>query len=241
MSGPLPVTTLVRGRLPSLILIALATGGLWSCSSSQGPSIDASGFRGRVVEIAEREWRYFGRHQRGRVNRTGYKEDEPQQARRIRRYWREGVGRSVSSSRTPWSGAFISYVMRQAGAGKFFYYSGSHSPNVRRAIANKRNREAAGGFWGHRVGDYAPRPGDLVCNALQDGVDYDDHPRFWSGHCDIVVQVRRGSIDVIGGNLSDTVGKRTLRTDSSGRLYAHQRRRLDPYVKRWFVVVEPRF
>lgn len=229
----------VRNLVPTGALITLATAGLWSCASSPDRSAGDTAFRQQVVAIAEREWRRFGRHQRGRVTRNGRKESEPGYASQVIMYWRVGTRRTVESPRVPWSGAFIAYVMRQAGAGRSFAYSGSHSPNIRRAIAARRaGRDAP--FLGHRLDDYAPRPGDLVCNTLQDGVDYDNLPRFWSGHCDIVVAVRRGSIDVIGGNLSDTVGKRTLRTDRRGRLLAHQPRRIDPYVKRWFVVIETR-
>ena len=229
------------GRLfPTVFLIAVSTAGLWSCASAPERSLGLTEYRQRVVAVAEREWRYFGRHQRGRARRNGYREDNPRHADRIRRYWRAGVGRTVSSPKVAWSGAFISYVIRAAGAGGRFAYSGSHSPYIRRAIRAARSGDAGASFQGHRLDDVAPRPGDLVCNALVDGVDYDNLPRYWAGHCDIVVAVRRGSIDVIGGNLSDTVGKRTLLTDSRGRLREHQPRRIDPSVKRWFVVIETR-
>jgi hypothetical protein len=221
-----------------LVLVSAAV--LWSCAGAPENSLGLTEFRQRVVAAAEREWRFFGRHQRGRARRNGYREDNPRQAARIRRYWRAGVGRTVNSPRVAWSGAFISYVMRAAGAGRRFAYSGSHSPYIRRAIGAARSGDGGATFHGRRLDDYAPRPGDLVCNALVEGVDYDNLPRYWSGHCDIVVAVRRGSIDVIGGNLSDTVGKRTLLTDGRGRLREHQPRRIDPYVKRWFVVIEIR-
>ena len=225
--------------LPKATLSLVLAFGLWSCAGAPD-SGDPSAFRQRIVTVAEREWRYFGRHQRGRVRRNGYRETRGPQARRIHRYWQVGVGRNVDSPRVAWSGAFISYVMRRAGAGGRFLYSGSHSPNVRKAIASVRTGDGGASFYGHRLDDYAPRPGDLVCNALVGGVDYDNLPRYWAGHCDIVVATRPGSIDVIGGNLSDTVGKRTLLTDRCGCLRAHQPRRIDPYVKRWFVVVETR-
>lgn len=223
-----------------MVLVLGSTVGLWSCANVPDGSLGLTDFRQRVVAVAEREWRYFGRHQRGRIRRNGFGENEPRQAARIRRYWRRGVGRSVESPRVAWSGAFISYVMKAAGAGRRFVYSGSHSPYVRRSIRAARTGDGGASFTGHRLRDFSPRPGDLVCNALVDGVDYDNLPRYWSGHCDIVVAVRRGSIDVIGGNLSDTVGKRTLKTDRRGRLLPHQSRRIDPYVKRWFVIIETR-
>ncbi len=230
----------IERRLPNLLLIVVATAALWSCASAPDRSLGLTEFRQRVVAAAEREWRYFGRHQRGRARRNGYKEDNPRQAARIRRYWLAGVGRTVESPKVAWSGAFISYVLRAAGAGSRFAYSGSHSRYIQRAIRAARSGDAGASFQGHRLEDFPPRPGDLVCNALVDGVDYNNLPRYWAGHCDVVVAVRRGSIDVIGGNLSDTVGKRTLLTDSRGRLREHQPRRIDPSVKRWFVIIETR-
>gem|GEM_PF-7009058 len=58
---------------------------------------------------------------------------------------------------------------------------------------------------------------DLVGYARQDGVGFDT-PAPYNSHTDIVVAVRDGEIDVIGGNVSDSVTLKTLQIDDQGRL-----------------------
>src|SRR5262249_39037183 len=90
-----------------------------------------------------------------------------------------------------WSAAFVSYVMRIAGAGARFPYSASHSDYIDIAA-----RMAAGSVTGwlviaERPATYAPRPGDLICmgRGRANGLRYDDLPAgHFPGHCDIVVE-----------------------------------------------------
>jgi hypothetical protein len=54
-----------------------------------------------------------------------------------------------------------------------------------------------------------------------------------SGHCDLVVGASARSLEVIGGNVRNSVSKTTLELNNKGRLL--------PSAKRpWFVVVENR-
>jgi hypothetical protein len=140
--------------------------------------------------------------------------------------------------RIGWSGAFISYVMKDAGARRRFPYSGTHTTYIARAIANRKKGLLNAPIVGYRPSEYAPRPGDMVCDSLTSGIDYDHINRRYAAHCDVVVKRGFRHVEVIGGNLTNSVRKRTLLTDENGHVYAHQPRRIDPYVKRWFVIIK---
>ena len=190
-------------------------------------------FRRRVVEVAMAEWRRWGSQA---TDRRGPKERDRGYAELVAHYWEVATGRNV---RAAWSGAFVSFVMKEAGAGDSWPSTGSHAYYIKVATENRAKR--SGHFWARRLSEYSPRPGDLVCNSLEGGVGYDSQPdRNYASHCDVVVDVRDGWIAVIGGNLSNSVAKRPLMTDFSGRLINPQPRHFDPAVRNWFVVIETR-
>src|SRR5215472_567018 len=58
-----------------------------------------------------------------------------------------------------WSAAFISYVMRLAGAGSGFPYSATHADYI--VAAARRDRGVA--LTAERVSAYTPQQGDLIC------------------------------------------------------------------------------
>src|SRR6185312_7910289 len=58
-----------------------------------------------------------------------------------------------------WSAAFISYIMRIDGAGPKFPYAISHSVYINAA------REGGYAITARRLEEYAPVPGDLVCEG----------------------------------------------------------------------------
>jgi hypothetical protein len=189
--------------------------------------------RRRVVQIAMTEWKRWGAQA---LHRNGPKQGDRGYAEWVGHYWKVATGRET---RAAWSGAFVSYVMKEAGADASWPGTGSHVHYIRWATENRKQRR--GHFWARPLSEYAPRPGDLVCNSLESGVDYDRQPdRNYASHCDIVVDVRDGWIAVIGGNLSSSVAKRPLMTDASGRLINPQPRNFDPAVRNWFTVIETR-
>jgi hypothetical protein len=116
-----------------------------------------------------------------------------------------------------WSAAFISYVMRIAGAGDRFPYSPNHATFVNAAVAGKTPILRA-----HPPADYRPRQGDLVCRAREwaSNLRFSDLPTkyFWPGHCDIVVAVERGQLAVVGGNVRDEVHMNHIPLDEDGHV-----------------------
>lgn len=189
----------------------------------------------RMVATARAEWEYFGRQtmKDGQVTHPGHKESDPGYSDRVGVYW-ESVNRNLTGKDTwePWSAAFMSWVMRQAGLGPRFTYSEWHAHYIRRAIRARRNLDENEVFWAYRLSERAPRVGDLVCYARQADIDFDHQKDVYKSHTDLVVEVRPGEIDVIGGNVQDSVTLKTLATDVRGHL-------IDRH-ERWFAVLANR-
>jgi len=121
----------------------------------------------------------------------------------------------------PWSAAFISYVLQQAGAGDRFPYSETHSNYITWARDNAlKNNNAI--FLAYAVCDSMaawPQPGDLLCKN-RDGKQY-TLTGIKAGnisHCDVVVEVDTltRTVYTIGGNLNNSVVKRVVHLDANG-------------------------
>lgn len=182
------------------------------------PTTTDSALRNRAASIAVEEWRRWGQ---GTI-----KESDPKIRPILEDYWRSATGSVPSSvnwwSNVAWSAVFISWVMRKAGAGTNFRYSSAHTEYV---AAAKRNRLAnsSNPFKAYRLAELAPRVGDIVClERSSSGVTYDnvDDGQFRSSHCDIVVEVQPGKLITIGGNLSDSVGRKEVAINASGIITA---------------------
>lgn len=122
---------------------------------------------------------------------------------------------SEVQSNYPWSSAFISYLFYKAGAKDKFPYSSSHSGYFQRAKANRDNKNAP--LRGFRISEYAPRVGDLIVYSRQSGKGYDSSGYFPS-HGELVIEVGKGFVKAIGGNVSNRVKESTYTTDQSGKL-----------------------
>jgi hypothetical protein len=201
--------------------------------------------RAAVVAIALREWRLFGQ----KINDdedSGDDADKPERDQglwqRVGEYWWLGLDRDAPEAgwtgkhdghgkvfspdddgEFAWSAAFVSYVMRIAGAGKAFPYSADHAVYINAA---KRMTLGTAHGWlvvAERPAAYAPVPGDLICHGRNSaaGLRYDDLPTaaLFPSHCDIVVDTsRRGMIGVIGGNIADAVTMQHVPVTADGRL-----------------------
>jgi hypothetical protein len=180
----------------------------------------APGIAGAIEAVATREWQFFGQQSYDINNHTvrvGHKEGEEGWYERVGTYWHDGVNINGIDGRdhgVPWSAAFISWVMKTGGAGDRFRYSSQHSVYISQAIRDFLQGRAAG-FWGRRLNEQKPKVGDLVCWGREAGVDYDhQNGGDYAGHCDIVVAVRPDEVDIVGGNVGDSVTKRPLGLNS---------------------------
>ena len=204
--------------------------------------------RDAVVAIALREWRLFG----SAVDddppgsyRPATPDDKPERQQglwqRIGEYWwlamnagapeaawtgrhdATGVVFPASEDGTyAWSAAFVSYVMRIAGAGAHFPYSASHSDYINLAKQMKLGQTSGWLIVAEPLDAYAPQPGDLICLGRGGARDlrYDDLPAgHFPGHCDIVVDTSvPGQISVVGGNVDDAVTLKHVPVAPDGRL-----------------------
>jgi hypothetical protein len=126
------------------------------------------------------------------------------------RAWAGPGGDDVTWIR-PWSAAFISWVMCEAGLGKAeqFRRAVAHHSYIDQAIRARDGEAGEAAFIAHDPGEEEISPGDLLCNGRA-SLNYrtlaDRRRNMGEGmrsHCDIVVKVdapgRR--IFVIGGNV----------------------------------------
>jgi flagellum-specific peptidoglycan hydrolase FlgJ len=183
------------------------------------PAVDSQALRQRIVRLATQEL--------ARWNNGAIKETDPRLRKTLQDYWKTGAGVSYSEDQLaarafqnahPWSAAFISWVMKTAGAGNAFKYSPSHAVYIRAAkdnrVANNDNPVKA-----YRITELAPQVGDLICKSRSgSGATYDNIRPGMETHCDIVTDVRPRSILTVGGNVNDSVAQKTLRTDANGAI-----------------------
>jgi hypothetical protein len=111
----------------------------------------------------------------------------------------------------PWSAAFISWVMCEAGLGEDgqFNRSVAHHRYIDQAIRARDGSASAAAFVAYDPGESEISPGDLLCNgraSLNYRTIADRRRNLGQGartHCDIVVKVDEDAsrILVIGGNV----------------------------------------
>lgn len=137
-----------------------------------------------------------------------------------------------------WSAAFISYVMRTAGAGARFPYSPSHSTYINIAKEMRLGRTHGWAVIAERLNEYAPVPGDLICTSRDNSrMTFAKLPRaHFAAHCDIVVARNGAWLSVIGGNVDHTVTMKHVPVTTYGMMAEPDGHVLDTRYP-WFVVI----
>lgn len=122
-----------------------------------------------------------------------------------------------------------------------FPWSESHSDYIRWSVRARKDRVPGAAYWGYRVdeAEAVPAVGDLIgyVRAVknmshQKALGWYDKTSGYASHSDLVVAVRPGEIDVIGGNVRDSVTRKTLKTNAKGQLIDQRHF--------WFVVMKLR-
>lgn len=211
--------------------------------------------RANAVGITLREWRAFGSvvnndppDSQPPVPQELRADRQPGLWQRVGEYWWLGqdagsresgwtgkyneFGQAYEGDPAAWSAAFISYVMRSAGAGDRFAYSPLHADYINAAAGQ------SGGVRAERPDAYAPQPGDLICVARgAQAVRLEDlpGPRFFA-HCDMVVAADPSQLSVVGGNLDAGVTMRHVPVTTDGKLAASDGQVVDTRYD-WFVVI----
>jgi hypothetical protein len=111
----------------------------------------------------------------------------------------------------PWSAAFVSWVMCEAGLGDMrqFQRTIAHRDYIDQAIRVRDGLEIYGAYAAFDPGEQPIEPGDLLCDVLTTARYHyrtvEDRRRdmgtYAPAHCDIVVKVAADRILVIGGNI----------------------------------------
>jgi hypothetical protein len=235
-------------RLPAILLLALSLVGCGGGHHTSSGGYTERPPTNRTAYVAWQEWTKFGRSTvvygggaNGYTNRTGMTERSEPLSTRVGDYWGscghpEWNGRT---SRRPWSGAFVSWVMGHSGVNqRDFAPAGRHGTY----LASLYDRQRAGGtaFRLHAPNEYSPKQGDLVCSGSAGATWRFADPRTahrrldnTANHCDVVTDVRGGYVHAVGGNVKDSVTMSLYAVDGRGRLISganHQ----------WMVVVENR-
>src|SRR5258708_10033438 len=162
-----------------------------------------------MVLLAVQEWARYGRQTvtysataSPRTEMLGVQErDAPE---RIRDYWKS-VDRPDRSGLTdvPWSAAFISWDIQSAGVPRdLFCPDQRHTIYVERLV--ERARRPGDALIPRRPDERAPQVGDLICASRNGSGTTLDNLNRGAGHCDLVVEVRPGSVAALGGNVSDS-------------------------------------
>lgn len=243
-------------RALAALAVALALGG---CAASHAPPFATQPYeafaRADAVAIAMGEWRLFGM----RVDDDGdagytqsdatMAERQPGLWQRVGEYWWQGLNAGQAddrwtgkhdgwgdvfpvsqNGRFAWSAAFISYVMRIAGAGPNFPYAPDHAYYINYAARAAAGEIANPLLIAENPKTYAPRLGDLVCfgRGHAGRLIFSDLPTAhnFPAHCSIVVAGGVRQISVIGGNVEDAVTLQHVPTDNTGMVGAP-----------WFVVL----
>lgn len=202
--------------------------------------------RADAVAIALREWRLWGMpvdddppDSRPAPTLEQKPERAPGLWQRVGEYWWTGQDASnpdaswtgkhdqnglefTNDGNYAWSAAFISYIMRIAGAGGRFPYSPTHSDYINAARDVSLARSGVYAISAEALDVYAPRLGDLIClgRGSSQALTYADLPtrRAFPSHCDIVVGVAPGQLSVIGGNVDDSVTMKHVPVTADGHL-----------------------
>jgi hypothetical protein len=130
-----------------------------------------------------------------------------------------GDGGIAARWNAPWSAAFISWVMCEAGLGTNarFQRAVAHHVYIDQAIRARDGRAPQAAFVAYDAGEAAIAPGDLLCSSRRPSYRTIAERRRQMGvgarsHCDVVVRVdeARERIHAIGGNVRGVVSLKLL-------------------------------
>lgn len=132
-----------------------------------------------------------------------------------------------------WSAAFISWLMMATGIDTpEFAPDAAHARYLDHLDLVAAAHPALAPFLPRDPANHAPAPGDLACfdrsrRPLASWADRAaERGQFRPMHCDLVVAVGPGVVEVVGGNVTDRVTLARLPADAAGRLLAEPRRYL---------------
>lgn len=209
------------------------------------PTLPAEETRRRIVDLAIQEWAFFGFS----IVESGGEDFDPLDSRysllspedaaraasSIAGYWAvtpEGFGIVAGQNRmwngpegagarwvTPWSAAFVSWIMCESGLGSSekFQRAIAHHVYIDQAIRARDGGVPEAAFAAYNLGETEIEPGDLVCSSRRPAYRNLTERRRHMGvgartHCEVVIKVDEPGqrIFAIGGNVRRSVAMRPL-------------------------------
>lgn len=191
-------------------------------TEAETPTLTGAALRQAIVARANAELQRWGDGQK--------QETEAAMRPALRDYWGTVIsGQEIEDAidnRDAWSAVFVSWVMREAGAGSAFTSAAAH--RLYAAAAKKaRLMGDAAKFQAFRIGEATPEVGDVICvdrkpegSTSCSGTTYEnvDDGQKRATHGDVVVEVDAGSIRVVGGNVGQSVKHKVLTLDATGHV-----------------------
>ena len=198
--------------------------------------------RERMVVLARQEWTLFGQPVAVRdpngvtqleFGGAATHEAQPAMLPRVLMYWYSVTRLPIvgyQGELQPWSAAFISWLAKNAGlTPEDFPPTVLHWDYIARFLGAPDSAR----FTAHDPRAYAPKVGDLLCLSRSGAVAAFAELRRGPYHCDLVVSVGPGEIEVIGGNIGDAVALMRSEIDERGLLKLRDD-------QPWVVVIEQR-
>lgn len=224
--------------------------------------------RDRLVRIALAEWEEWGRPFVDHTGPAAAAplaerlEDDREAFPAVLAYWNavpgreatiaEGIARFRAAApawtEVPWSAAFVSFLVRAAGYDRGDVPSSdAHWRMVDALTAREAAWPGRAAFGVHPPFARAPVPGDILCATRGEArgrYAAPDDRAAEAGtpvpmHCDVVVGVRPGVVEVVGGNVGDAVRMALLPAEPDGRLSLRVPDGA-PAMPAWFVLFENR-
>lgn len=149
-------------------------------------------------------------------------EADPLLCKQIKKYWTDIGIKFVSCVSVPWSAAFVSFCVKQAGAtAAEFKFADGHSVFVHAAIQNALN--SVGVFHGLDISVHPPSVGDIIQNnrlGAKFDFAYARTHKHYSSHSAIVVETGQDTDGryalTIGGNEGDAIRRKVVRLTKQG-------------------------
>jgi spore germination cell wall hydrolase CwlJ-like protein len=182
-----------------------------------------------ILAAADKEWKFWGSSTPLHI---GHTDKELAFAIYVRDNYCKPLSASppltdIQGDKYAWSAVTISYFVRQAGiSSSEFTFAQSHSVYIREAIKARNDHNRSKAYWGFRLTEpeAVVQPGDIIGRGRSHGMTFSqaqalfDRQDDYESHSDLVVAVRAGVADLLGGNVSDSVTKRTIALNPQGKV-----------------------
>jgi hypothetical protein len=124
-----------------------------------------------------------------------------------------------------WSAAFIGFIARRADlAEEDLPSTPTHARYIDRMLRRAVETPDSAGWLPFAPDEVVPKPGDLLCAdrswrpLAHWTLRLPERGRFRPMHCDVVIRLRPGVVEAIGGNVADMVVLRRFPADAEGRV-----------------------